>query len=253
VLVLALLYLCIVVGLYGIDFWMPQVIQTFGLTPLEIGFLTAVPYLFASLAMGIWGWHSDLTGERIWHVALPLFLAGAAFAWSAAGLPLAVIMVALTLAAVGIYAAVSTFWSLPTAILTGTGAAAGLALVNSVGNLGGLAGPSIVGVIRQETGSFTAALLFLAAVVAFGGVIALQRRVRVRKHPASFPRPANKPNPVRRRARELVCALLRPSRLACPSFLASRQSYLASVRPSQRRGQCRRPSTERSHRRRHRW
>jgi ACS family tartrate transporter-like MFS transporter len=78
-------------------------------------------------------------------------------------------MVALTLAAVGIYAAVSVFWSLPTAILTGTGAAAGLAL----GNLGGVAGPSIVGVIRQETGSFTAALLFLAAVVAFGGVIAL--------------------------------------------------------------------------------
>jgi MFS transporter, ACS family, tartrate transporter len=67
VLVLALLYLCIVVGLYGIGFWMPQVIQTFGLTPLEIGFLTAVPYLFASLAMVIWGWHSDLTGERIWH------------------------------------------------------------------------------------------------------------------------------------------------------------------------------------------
>jgi hypothetical protein len=133
VLVLALLYLCIVVGLYGIGFWMPQVIQTFGLTPLEIGFLTAVPYLSRH---GIWGWHSDLTGERIWHVALPLFLAGAAFAWSAAGLPLAVIMVALTLAAVGIYAAVSTFWSLPTAILTGTGAAAGLALVNSVGNLG---------------------------------------------------------------------------------------------------------------------
>jgi len=164
---------CIVVGLYGIGFWMPQVIQTFGLAPLEIGFLTAVPYLFASIAMVLWGRHSDLTGERMWHVALPLFLAGAAFAWWAAGLPLAVIMVALTLAAVGIYAAGSTFWSLPTAILTGTGAAAGLALVNSVGNLGGLAGPSIVGMIRQATGSFTAALLFLAAVVAFGGVIAL--------------------------------------------------------------------------------
>jgi ACS family tartrate transporter-like MFS transporter len=164
---------CIVVGLYGIGFWMPQVIQTFGLARLEIGFLTAVPYLFASIAMVLWGRHSDLTGERMWHVALPLFLAGAAFAWSAAGLPLAVIMVALTLAAVGIYAAVSTFWSLPTAILTGTGAAAGPALVNSVGNLGGLAGPSIDGMIRQATGSFTAALLFLAAVVAFGGVIAL--------------------------------------------------------------------------------
>jgi MFS transporter, ACS family, tartrate transporter len=133
VLVLALLYFCIVVGLYGIGFWMPQVLQTFGLTPLEIGFLTAVPYLFASVAMVIWGSHSDLTGERIFHVALPLFLAGAAFAWSATGAPLPLTMAALTLAAVGIYAAVSTFWSLPTAILTGTGAAAGLALVNSVG------------------------------------------------------------------------------------------------------------------------
>jgi nitrate/nitrite transporter NarK len=82
-------------------------------------------------------------------------------------------MAALTLAAIGIYAAVSTFWSLPTAILTGTGAAAGLALVNSVGNLGGLAGPSIVGAIKQATGSFTAALLFLAGVTALGGLIAL--------------------------------------------------------------------------------
>jgi ACS family tartrate transporter-like MFS transporter len=173
VFVLALLYFCIVVGLYGIGFWMPQVIQTFGLMPLEIGFLTAVPYLFASIAMVIWGRHSDATGERVWHVALPLFLAGAAFAWSAASAPLAVIMVALSIAAIGIYAAVSTFWSLPTAILTGTGAAAGLALVNSVGNLGGLAGPSIVGAIRQATGSFTAALLFLAAAMALGGIIVL--------------------------------------------------------------------------------
>jgi len=106
-------------------------------------------------------------------VALPLFLAGGAFAWSATGAPLAVTMLALTLAAVGIYAAVSTFWSLPTSILTGTGAAAGLAPVNPIGNLGGLAGPSIVGLIKQATGSFTAALLFLAGAMALGGVIAL--------------------------------------------------------------------------------
>jgi ACS family tartrate transporter-like MFS transporter len=82
-------------------------------------------------------------------------------------------MLALTLATVGIYAAVSTFWSLPTAILTGTGAAAGLALANSISNLGGLAGPSIVGVIKQATDSFNAALLFLAGAMALGGVIAL--------------------------------------------------------------------------------
>jgi ACS family tartrate transporter-like MFS transporter len=173
VLVLGLLYFCLVVGLYGIGFWMPQVIQTFGLAPLKIGFLTAIPYLFAAIAMVIWGWHSDRTGERTWHVALPLFLAALAFAWSAYTGPLSLTMVALTLATLGIYAAIGTFWSLPTAILTGTGAAAGLALVNSMGNLGGLAGPSIVGVIRQATGSFTAALLFLAGALLLAALIAL--------------------------------------------------------------------------------
>jgi len=173
VLVLGILYFCLVVGLYGIGFWMPQVIQTFGLAPLKIGFLTAIPYFFAAIAMVMWGAHSDRTGERIWHVALPLLLAGAAFAWSAYTGPLSLTMVALTFATLGIYAAIGTFWSLPTAILTGTGAAAGLALVNSMGNLGGLAGPSIVGVIKQATGSFTAALLFLAGALLLAALIAL--------------------------------------------------------------------------------
>ena len=173
VLVLGLLYFCIAFGLYGIGFWMPQLIQTFGLTPLKIGFLTAIPYLFAAIAMVIWGWHSDRTGERTWHVALPLLLAAFAFAWSASTLPLGLTMVALTLATIGIYAVVGTFWSLPTAILTGTGAAAGIALVNSLGNLGGFAGPFIVGVIKQATGSFTAALLSLAGALLLGALIAL--------------------------------------------------------------------------------
>ena len=173
VLALGLLYFCIVIGFYGISLWMPQVIQTYGLNPLEIGFLTAIPYFFAAIAMVLWGAHSDRTGERIWHVALPLFLAGAAFAWSAATLPLALILVALTLATIGTYAAIGTFWSLPTSILTGTGAAAGLALINSMGNTGGLVGPPIIGAIKQGTGSFTAALLFLAGTLVIGALIAL--------------------------------------------------------------------------------
>jgi MFS family permease len=152
---------------------MPQVIETFGHTPLEIGFLTAVPYLFAAVAMVFWGRHSDRTGERTWHVALPLFLAAFAFAWSSVSGPLLPTMIALTLAAVGIYCAIGTFWSFPTAILTGTGAAAGIALVNSMGNVGGLVGPALIGVLKQQTGDFTAALLFLAGSLALAGVIAL--------------------------------------------------------------------------------
>jgi protein-S-isoprenylcysteine O-methyltransferase Ste14 len=130
-------------------------------------------------------------------------------------------MLALTLATVGIYADVSTFWSLPTAILTGTGAAAGLALANSIDNLGGLAGPSIVGVIKQATDSFTAALLFLAGAMALGGVIALLfgRTARAGASPSpAIPRAGEQLrfSGIRRRGREFVYALLRFWRLACP-------------------------------------
>jgi ACS family tartrate transporter-like MFS transporter len=173
VLVLGLIYFCIVTGLYGIGFWLPQVIQTFGLEPLAIGFLTAIPYIVAAIVMVLWGARSDRANERIWHIALPLLLGGAAFAWSAASGPLGLTMLALTFATLGIYAAVGTFWSLPTAILTGTGAAAGLALVNSMGNLAGLVSPSVIGLIKQSTGSFTAALLFLAGALLLGALITI--------------------------------------------------------------------------------
>ncbi|MGD9502582.1 MAG: MFS transporter [Methyloceanibacter sp.] len=173
VLALGLIYFCMVIGLYGMSFWMPQVIQSYGLSPLAIGFATAIPYFFATITMVLWGAHSDRTGERIFHIALALLVGGAAFAWSAAPLSLALILVALTLATSGTYAAVSTFWSLPTSILAGTGAAAGLALINSMGNVSGLVGPPLIGVLREETGSFTAALLFLAGMLVLGAALTL--------------------------------------------------------------------------------
>ncbi len=174
------------VGLYGIGFWMPQVLKTFGLSNLAIGSLTAVPYLIAAIGMVIAGRHSDARGERIFHVALPLFVSGAAFAWSAHAGPLPLEMVALSLATLGIYAAIGTFWSLPTSILTGSGAAAGLALINSIGNCGGFVGPVIVGRLKGATGDFTAALLFLAGALAVAGLLAIhfgqveERRRRIK-------------------------------------------------------------------------
>ena len=173
VLMLGIIYFCLCAGLYGIAFWMPQVIQTFGFSPLKIGFLTAIPYVFAAILMVLWGRRSDRTGERIWHVALPLALAGLAFVWSAVSGPLLPTMLALTLVTVGIYAALGAFWSLPTAILTGMGAAAGIALVNSIGNLGGLLAPAIVGYLREATGDFTAALFFLAGSLVLGAALTL--------------------------------------------------------------------------------
>jgi D-galactonate transporter len=177
---LGLLYFCLVIGLYGIGFWMPQVLKTFGLSNLAIGFLTAVPYLIGAIGMVIAGRHSDATGERIWHVALPLFVSGAAFTWSAHAGPLPLVMLGLSLAILGIYAAIGTFWSLPTSILTGTGAAAGLALINSIGNCGGFVGPVVVGQLKGATGDFTAALLFLAGALAVAGALALHFGARER-------------------------------------------------------------------------
>ena len=171
---LGLLYFCLVIGLYGIGFWMPQVLKTFGLSDLAVGFLTALPYLVATIGMVVAGGHSDATGERTLHVAIPLLVAAAAFAWSAVAGPLALVMIALTLATLGIYAAIGTFWALPSSISTGTGAAAGLALVNAIGNCGGFAGPVIVGWLKGATGDFAAALLFLASSLALAGVLALR-------------------------------------------------------------------------------
>ncbi len=173
VLLLGLIYFCLVIGLYGIGFWMPQVLKSFGLSNLKIGFLTAIPYLVAAGGMVLAGRSSDRSGERIWHVAVPLILGAAAFAASAFAGPLALVMAALSLATLGVHAALGTFWSLPTAILTGAGAAGGIALVNSIGNLGGFVGPFAVGWLKGETGSFGAAMLFLASALFLSALLTL--------------------------------------------------------------------------------
>ena len=166
-------YLCLVIGLYGIGFWMPQLLKGFGLSNLGVGLLAAVPYAAAAVGMVVAGWHSDRTGERIRHVALPLFVAALAFLWSARAGDLPVAVLTLSLAALGIYAAIGTFWSLPAALLTGSGAAGGFALINSIGNCGGFIGPVVIGGLRGETGGFAAPLLFLAASLGLAGVLAL--------------------------------------------------------------------------------
>lgn len=173
IVLLGLLYFCIVVGLYGISFWMPQVLQAFGLGHLAIGFLAAIPYLAATVGMVVAGRSSDRSGERILHVALPLFAAALGFAWSAYAGPLPLVMVALSLAALGLFGAIGTFWSLPTSILAGSGAAAGLALVNSIGNSGGFFGPLIVGHLKGGTGDFTASLVFLGGSMALAGALTM--------------------------------------------------------------------------------
>ena len=169
------MYFGIVIGLYGFSFWLPQIIKGFGgLSNWQVGLITMIPSAFAAVTMYLWGRHSDKTGERVWHVFLPAIIGGTSLAISGflTGTP-ALALVALTIGAMGIYAALPTFWTLPTAMLSGTAAAGGIALINSIGNLGGYFGPSFMGYLKDWTKSHTYGLIGLGACMAMSGFLAL--------------------------------------------------------------------------------
>jgi ACS family tartrate transporter-like MFS transporter len=176
---LALVYFGLVVGLSGLGFWAPQIIQSLGvLTLAQIGLMSAVPYVFAAAAMLAWGLHSDATGERVWHVSVPAWIGAVGFSASASLDNAYASLTAMTVSAIGIYAAIPVFWTLPAATLTGTAAAGGIALINSIGNLGGYLGPFAVGWLKDWTGGYAAGLRVLAAAMAGAGLLALLARDR---------------------------------------------------------------------------
>ncbi|MHB1206142.1 MAG: MFS transporter [Rhodospirillaceae bacterium] len=169
------MYFGMTICLYGLSLWLPQIVKSFGgLSNMEVGLLTAIPYLIAAVAMYVWGAHSDRTGERKFHVAIPIILGGIFLGLSGylIDAPVAA-FIALSFAAITVYAALPQFWTLPTAVLGSATAAAGIALVNAVGNIGGYVGPVIVGMIKDATGSYTYGLCALGAFAIFSGVLAL--------------------------------------------------------------------------------
>ncbi|WP_235922712.1 MFS transporter [Rugamonas aquatica] len=176
---LALVYFLFVMGLYGVSFWLPQLIRNSGVKDvLDIGLLTAIPYSVAAVVMVLAARHSDRSGERRWHAA-------AAAVAGALGLVAATIysdstvlaMAALSVATAGILTTFPIFWSLPTALLGGTAAAAGIALINSVGNLAGFASPYLVGAIKDASGSTANGIYLLAASLVAGAVLVVTRRL----------------------------------------------------------------------------
>ena len=173
VLLMCAVYFAVVVGLYGITFWLPQIVQGMGYSTRAIGIIVAIPYAAAAIAMVAWGAHSDSTGERIVHVSLASLLSAVAFGLSALIPSQFVVLIALSLAAVGVCAVLAPFWALPPLFLSGTGAAAGIALINAVGNLGGFIGPYAVGWALQQTGSYAGGMLMLAASMAIGAALVL--------------------------------------------------------------------------------
>jgi MFS family permease len=175
---LALVYFCGNVCFYAVNFWMPTIIQELGLGPtefLKIGLVSMIPWGVAMIAQVTWAAHSDRTGERRFHAigGLLLAMSGLILLAFVGHAPLASIL-GLSCVTAGILAYTAVFWTLPTAFLTGAASAAGIAWINSVGNLGGHFGPDLIGRIRTATGGDTqSAFLVLAAAALLGALIVL--------------------------------------------------------------------------------
>ncbi|MGA7263618.1 MAG: MFS transporter [Stellaceae bacterium] len=162
VLVLSLVYFGTAAASYALSFWLPTIVKDFGVTNFQTGLITAVPYVVGAVAVFLWPLLSDRMGERKWNTAL-------AFLVTAGGLALSTYfpdpvqkMTVLSICAIGLFAIAPLFWTLPTAFLSGTAAAGGIALINSIGNLAGFAAPYAMGYLKDATGGFTAGLLAVA-------------------------------------------------------------------------------------------
>jgi len=173
VLMLSGLYFFFIMGLYGVSFWLPQLIKNLGVKDImTVGLLSAIPYGVAAACMVLVGQSSDRHAERRWHLAVPASLGALGLVLSGVfGNQPVLGMLALTLGTAGILSVLPVFWTLPTAFLTGASAAAGIALVNSIGNLAGFLSPYMVGLIKDATGNTTLALYMLACSMAVGAIL----------------------------------------------------------------------------------
>jgi MFS transporter, ACS family, tartrate transporter len=163
------------VGFYSFVFWFPTMLKQFsGLSDVRVGLLGALPYLAGFVALQINGWHSDRTLERRWHVAAPLFLGvGALLALAVLHASTAVAVGLFTLVGISVIALLSPFWAMPTELLSESGAAASVGMINCLGSLAGFLGPYALGYLHTRTGSFTPGLLVMLVAMAAGGILVL--------------------------------------------------------------------------------
>jgi sugar phosphate permease len=180
--VLSLIYFGTVMGNYGVTFWLPQIIrETITTSPWRIGLVSMIPWGVAAITAVIVGASSDRHQERRWHIATGAAVGAVAFALSGMpGISGWTGLAFLTVATAGMMSTMTTFWSLPTAILSGNAAAAGIAWINSLGNLSGYVSPFVLGAIRDATrdaahpnGNMFLALLVLAFSLFMAGVLTL--------------------------------------------------------------------------------
>jgi ACS family tartrate transporter-like MFS transporter len=172
---LAIIYFTIIIGVYAMSFWLPQVVK--GLSKLysntTVGFLVPIPHICGLIAMLVLSRHSDRTQERRWHAAIPAILGGVALLVVGRVTSPALSIALLALMAIGVDSFFGPFWSLPSKFLTGVAAASGIALINSVGNLGGFVGPYVIGAVSKRTGSTSGGLAFVGVSMIVSAMLVL--------------------------------------------------------------------------------
>lgn len=185
VLALSLVYFGTSAGLYTLGIWSPQIIKTLGVSSMTVGLLNAIPAVLAVAAMVLWARHSDRTGERSWHVIAACIVAAAGLFMAGSTASIVGVILALTIVNCGISASKPPLWSMPTLFLSGSAAAAGIATINSLGNLGGFVGPFMIGLIKQQTGSYTWGLWFVAGLLILSSLVVLWLSASSRKAQAN--------------------------------------------------------------------
>jgi ACS family tartrate transporter-like MFS transporter len=185
ILMCALVYFCLNAASYGVAFFLPTIIKNFGVSDTQTGLLAALPFVFGGIGMVLLGRHSDRTMERKGHVAVALLMAAIGIGLSGLVSSPFLVMALLCFAQIGVSAVPPMFWPLPASFLTGASAAAGIAAINSLGNLSGFAGPYAMGYLKDLTGTFTTGLLLLAGCAVVGAAAVMSLRIDVRREQAS--------------------------------------------------------------------
>ena len=171
---MCLIYFCFTLGQYGLNFWMPTLVKASGVSGnFHIGLVSAIPSVCTFIVMLTLGWTGDHFRERRWHLVVPALVGAAGLVAATLTSSTAIAIAALSVGAAGIITCSPLFWSLPTAFLAGAGAAAGIAWINSVGNLAGFLGPFLVGYLKDFTGSSAAGMYLVAGVVVIGSIAVL--------------------------------------------------------------------------------
>ena len=181
VLILAAIQFGFTLGSYGIGIWLPLILKEYHLSTLAIGWVSAIPYLFATVGMLAWARYVDRQGRRIVNLAIACLLGGIGLLAPILSGSLAIALIGFSAALIGVTAARAIFWSIPTRFLTGVAAAGGLAFINSIGTVGGFAGPYMMGWLRELSGSYIFGLAAVAAIMVASMLASMSLKLVVSK------------------------------------------------------------------------